>query len=269
MELNRIEEEVILLSAIKGMIDSMVNFEILSLNGTDPDSSIMFASSTHQSFFNIVLVDFLSMTDSRAPVRRTTYLGALTSISENPCFNICNSIEPLRLATQDFVDWLRQKVEVDIWLPSIDTQTPLKIERLDFLKMCGDISKHNFLRSVGVAEHLKKTLEESGIPIDTDDALLSLGDFYGRFHTDILGYHASTIAEFLNNIRWGIYDYLQPEFQRSIVWDKDNPPMYRYTYPEGVSTKLAQECYWGLMNEVRRQPYMRRFQVTRWLKLRY
>src|SRR5215218_1142153 len=44
------------------------------------------------------------------------------------------------------------------------------------------------------------------------DALLALADFYEKFHTDILNYHASTIAEFLNNIRWGIYEYLQPEF---------------------------------------------------------
>jgi hypothetical protein len=254
MKLNRIEEEVILLAAIKAMVDSMVNFEILSLNGADPDSSIMFSSSTHQSLFNIVLVDFLSKTDSRAPVKQTTYLGALKCISASPCFNIRNSIEPLRLAAQDFVDCLKQKVEVDIWLPSIGTQAPIKIERLDFLRMCGDISKHNFLRSAGVAQDLKKTLEESGVPIEMEDALLSLGDFYDRFHTDILGYHASSIAEFLNNIRWGIYEYLQPEFQNSIVWDKDNPPMYRYTYPEGVSTKLAQECYWALMNEVRSPP---------------
>ena len=84
MELNRIEEEVILLTAIKGMVDSMVNFEILSLNGSDPDSSIMFTSSTHLSLFNIVLVDFLSKTDSRAPVKQTTYLGALRCIRKAP-----------------------------------------------------------------------------------------------------------------------------------------------------------------------------------------
>lgn len=269
MKLNKTEEEVILLSAINGMINSMVNFEILSLNGMDPDSSVMFATSTHQRFFNIVLVDFLSQTDNRAPIRQTTYLGALRSISETPSFNVSNSIEPLRSATQEFINWLKQEVEVDVWLPLVDKQTPLKIERLDFLKMSGNISKHNFLRSVGVAQRLKKTLEESGTPIEMDDALLSLGDFHSRFHTDILGYHASTIAEFLNNIRWGIFDYLQPEFRRSIVYDKDNPPAYRYTYPEGVSTKLAQECYWELMNDVRHEPYVRRFQVTRWLKLRY
>ena len=269
MKLKRIEEEVIFLTAIYEIIDSMLNLEILSLNGSDPDCSIVFKSSTHMSFFNIVLVDFLSTTDNRAPVRRTSYLDALCFISEDPSFSIRNSIEQLRLATKDFVDWLQQTVEVDIWLPSMDTKTTLKISRLTFLKMCGNISKHNFLRSAGVAKDVQKTLAESGISMEMDDALLSLHDFHGRFHSDILGYHGSTIAEFLNNIRWGIYDYLQPEFQSSIIWDKGDPLTYRYTYQEGVSTKLAQECYWRLMNDVRRQPNMRKFQVTRWLRIRY
>lgn len=57
-----------------------------------------------------------------------------------------------------------------------------------------------------------------------DEAALALEDFYRWFHDDILNYHASTIAEFLNNIRWGIYEYLQPEFQRSIVWESREPP---------------------------------------------
>jgi hypothetical protein len=269
MEFNKIEEEIILLKAIKEIIDSMVNFEVLSLNGTDPDSSIMFSSMTHQSFFNIILVDFLSKTDKKAPIKQTSYLGGLRSISKNPSFDIDNSIESLKLATQEFVHWLEQKVEVAVWLPSIEANTTLKISRISFLKMCGDISKHNFLRAVGVADELKDALSQSGVTIHIDDALLALADFYERFHTDILNYHGSTIAEFLNNLRWGIYEYLQPEFRRSIIWEAGNPPMYRYTYPDGVVTNLAKNCYWELMNEVRIQPFMRRFQVTRWLKLRY
>ncbi len=67
--------------------------------------------------------------------------------------------------------------------------------------------------------------------------MLALGDFYERFHTDILNYHSSTIAEFLNNIRWGIYEYLQPEFRRSIVWEESNPRKYRYTVVSRISSR--------------------------------
>jgi hypothetical protein len=42
------------------IIDSMVNFETLELKGQDPDSEISFPTSTHQKFFNVLLVDFLS-----------------------------------------------------------------------------------------------------------------------------------------------------------------------------------------------------------------
>lgn len=269
MTLSKIEEEVIFLKAIKEIIDSIVNFEVLALGGNDPDSQISFHSITHQRFFNIVLVDFLSRTDKRSPVNQTSYLGALKAISENPSFNVEYSITLLGEATHAFVEWLEQEVEIQIWLPSIDKETILKIQRITFLKMCGDISKHNFLRNPGTAEDLKDALGRSGILIELDDALLALSDFYERFHTDILNYHGSTIAEFLNNIRWGIYEYLQPEFHRSIVWESHNPPNYRYTYPDGIVSRFARECYWEIMNEVRMPPYIRRFQVTKWLKLRY
>jgi hypothetical protein len=265
--LSDIEEEVILLKAIDELIDSMVNFEMLSLKGTDPDSSILFESMTHQRFFNIVLVDFLSRTDRKGPIKRTSYLGGLRYISKNPSFNVNNSVALLREATDQFANWLEQEFEVDVWLPSIDTQTKVKLSRLIFIKICGDISKHNFLRSMGPAEDLREILANSGVSITLDDALPALADFYQWFHTDILNYHSSAIAEFLNNIRWGIYEYLQPEFKQSIVWER--PPMYRFTYPLGLASKLAKQCYWELMNEIRSPPYVRRFVVTEWLKLRY
>src|SRR5947209_20495276 len=119
MPLNDVEEEVILLKAVWELIDSMVNFEMLQLLGQDPDSSIMFETMTHQRFFNIILVDFLSVTDKRAFIRQTSYLGALKKISASPNFDVNNSVAPLSKATNEFSDWLNQEIEVHkIWLPS-------------------------------------------------------------------------------------------------------------------------------------------------------
>jgi hypothetical protein len=270
MDLSRIEQEVIILNAVKKLIDSMVNYEIMSLVGDDPDTNILFNSITHQKFFNIVLVDFLSSTDRKAPLKQTSYLGGMKDISEEPCFNVGNSIKPLREATLKFIDWLEQEVEVyNVWLPSIDKQITFSIPRIKFLKMCGNISKHNFLRSVGVSEELRKVLAENGASVTMEESLLALSDFYERFHSDIMNYHSSTIAEFLNNIRWGIYEYMQPEFRRSIVWEDGNPLKYRFILPDAVTSQFAKECYWDLMNEVRSAPYMRKFTVTKLLKLRY
>jgi hypothetical protein len=105
--------------------------------------------------------------------------------------------------------------------------------------------------------------------LSLDEAVLALEDFYERFHTDILNYHGSTIAEFLNGIRWGVHEYLLPEFRRSFTPRGGDPTRYEYLYPDGVSTKLGKALYWDLMNRVRGRPYLERFQVTRHLKLRY
>jgi len=132
-----IEEEVILLKAVKEHIDSMVNFELFKILGSDPDCQISFKSMTHQKFFNIVLVDFLSRTDRRAPIKQTSYLGALKSISNAPSFDVGHSVSLLAESTRGFADWLEQEVEVKTWFPSINKETVLKISRLSFLKMCG------------------------------------------------------------------------------------------------------------------------------------
>jgi hypothetical protein len=261
------EQEVVFLKAINELIHSMVNFEILDLSGVDPDSQIRFKTITHQRFFNIALVDFLSITDKRAPVEKSSYLGALRRIASQPTFSIDDSVATLRSATLAFVSWLEGEVDVDVWLSSIDVQTTLHMPRVKFLKMCGDISKHNFLRSVGVAEDLQNALEKDGKQVTLEFALLELDNFYQRFHYDVLNYHSSTIAEFLNNIRWGIFEYLQPEFHRSFVWLERS--RYRFTYPDNIGNEFARHYYWNLMNEVRSPPYVRRFEVTKWLKLRY
>ena len=83
-----------------------------------------------------------------------SFLGALTAVCGSPSFEFAGSAATLSQATAEFVAWLNQKANVDIWLSSIGAEGELQILRLDFLKMCGDISEHNFLRSVSVAAPL-------------------------------------------------------------------------------------------------------------------
>ncbi len=254
--LTDIESEVVLLKAVTEIIDSIVNFEMLELTGQDPNTVIVFPSSTHQKLFSVLLVDFLSVTDRQAPISQTSYLGGLRSIAGRPAFDFRSTIEPLRAATAEFVRWLEEEVEVGIWLPSMSVETNLKLSRLAFIKMCGHISKHNFLRAIGVVHELRDALARSGVAVSVEDALAAMPDFYERFHTDILNYHSSTIAEFLNNIRWAIHEYLQPELHRSFIRVVGDPPTYRYAYPDKVKAQFARDCYWNLMNEVKQPPYV-------------
>lgn len=271
MKFNNTEKEVIFLKATKGLIDDMVNYEVVKLLGNNPHSEVHFNSMTHRKYFNIILLDFLSCSDKKVLGEQLSYLRALQSICKFPNFNKNNSINSLTLSTEEFIDWLEKEVLVEkIWLPSIDIETNLSIKRIEFIKICGNISKHNFSRLSGVVRELIEIFKRNKIALKDEDALLILGEFYEWFHTDIFTYHSSAIAEFLNNIRWGIYEYLQHEFQQSIVYEgTEQPQRYRYTYPKEINNNFAKNCYWDLMNEVRSKPYMNKFQVTHYLKMRY
>lgn len=264
-----IETEVIYLKAINESIDSMVNYEILQLSIRKGEGQASFRTAVHQRFFNIILVDFLSKPADKFAGKRNSCLDALTEICESPVFNRGNSVRSLRRAVRAFRKWVEREIKVKAWLPSIELQTTIRIQRQQFIRICGDISKHNFSRLSRRVGDLKKILSSSGVEISDNDGLLMIEDFYERFHTDIFNYHGSRIVELLNEIRWGIHEYLQPEFKRSIVYEEASPPMYRYTYPEGVNTEFAKNCYWGLMNEVRANPYVERFKTYSILKRRY
>ena len=271
MKFNATEREVIFLKAVKELIDGMVNFEIGKVIGSNPHSQFQFCSMTHQKSFNIILVDFLSCSDKKVLGEQSSYLSALKSICNSPKFNQNNSINSLSKYVDEFSTWLEQEVIVEkVWLPSIELEIDLSIKRVEFIKICGNISKHNFSRLSGVVIELQTIFERNNTTLDEDEALVIIDEFYKWFHDDIFSYHSSAIAEFLNNIRWGIYEYLLPEYQQSIVYETDeHPRRYRYTYPDKVRKKFAKTCYWGLMNEIRSRPYIEKFQVTKYLKMRY
>lgn len=96
-----------------------------------------------------------------------------------------------------------------------------------------------------------------------------LPEFYDWFHDNIFSYHSSAIAEFLNNIRWGMYDYLRLEFERSFTKDNPSSIAYRFDIPEECKHYVPKTMYWDLMNAVRSPPYMPRFAITKYLKMRY
>ena len=271
MKFNTTEREVIFLKAVKELIDEMVNFEIGEIIGNDPHSQFQFSSMIHRKFFNIILVDFLSCSDKKVLGEQSSYLSALKSICSSPKFEQNNSINNLSEYINEFSDWLEKKVSVEkIWLPSIELETNLSIKRIEFIKICGNISKHNFSRLSGVVKELKTIFRRNNITLDDNKALVIIEEFYEWFHNDIFSYHSSAIAEFLNNIRWGIYEYLQPEFQKSIVYEtEEHPRKYHYTYPDKVNNDFAKTCYWELMNDIRSRPYIKKFQVTDYLKMRY
>ena len=270
-----VDNEVILLCSVYDHIDNMVNFSLLDIYGNDPHSGVRFKDFNYEKLFFILLVDFLSKTDRRGPIRSTTFLNGLSEICNQPQYSVNKSVSELQTTVQNFRSWFNNKFDTEIWMPRPREAINISISRIDAIKMSGNITKHNYLRAIRVAEQLKTIIDKAISPksISLEETLTALPDFYERFPNDILIYHTSTLCEFLNNIRWAIHIYLKPEFDRSIRYFPKLYPgdikKYDYQVPKAITSQYAQSCYWNLMNYVRRGPYMKKFVVTSHLKLRY
>jgi hypothetical protein len=277
-----LEQEIAILYAVWEMIDGMVNYENF-VKFDPPVTTAMIETSVHQRMFNILLVDFLSMPGSykkqmapfglAAPPLKgrptdSTYLFYLRQVCANP--QLGRDASALEKATDDFSDWLEGIAFVpDVWLPPLGKPINLTVQRMTFLKICGNIVKHNFSRLQSDAQKIQKVLRDNGRRVKEETIYEILPTFKEWFHDNILNYHLSTLAEFLNNIRWAIYEYLQPHFQKSLVWQGGAPPRYHFKVPSKLRRVAVRGLYWGLMSMELRKPFFPRFTVDPILKLRY
>ena len=147
----------------------------------------------------------------------------------------------------------------------------IKISCDKYLRICGDISKHKFLRLNKTAEKLQVVINNSGGDITLSDAYRTMDYFYEWFHQDFFHLHLTVIAQMINDVAWAIYFYLSPEFTRSYTRDdkkseKMNAEIYFYTYPADVTTDLGRHFYWDLMNEIRAKPYVQPFVTATYFK---
>ena len=112
-----LENEVILLRAVYDHIGEMVNYSLMDVCGTEPNSMIRFKDMNHKKLFFILLVDFLSKTDKRGPLKQTIFLRGLVDICNNPQFSIDQSERNLKMSVNAFKCWLDEEILVDIWMP--------------------------------------------------------------------------------------------------------------------------------------------------------
>ncbi|WP_051953593.1 hypothetical protein [Methylocapsa aurea] len=273
-----LECEVIILKAVTDLIDDMVNYEIFRKFSSTSDMSLVFKTPTHQRLFNVLLIDMLSkpkndhlglpVFPADASGSAGTFLHYLRLIGQNPRLNVVGAA--LADPVEVFATWLDAECHVEkVWLGAINIETTIRVSRISFIKICGDIAKHSFPRMSVNARRIKKLLADNGHQIDIEQAYLAMPDFYQWFHTNIFAYHSSAIGEFLNNIRWGIYDYLTPEFVRSYRKTEATSLSYSFDYPNNCTSYLARAMYWELMNWSRSTPYMPRFEVMKYLKMLY
>jgi len=271
------EQEAIVLYAVCDMIDEMVNFEMFKSIVKFENTNLLFKTSSNARLFNILLADFLSAPSrGRNPaalpfdlpkihkdkkLSDTCFLYYLELIVAKPAF--AGDIAPLRKAVSGFKHWLDTECFVpNVWLSSIGIEVGIRAARFTLLKICGNIAKHNFSRLNVTVSEIREILAYSGQDVDEQQAFIALQCFYARFHDGFFIYHSSTIAEYLNNIRWAIHRYLEPQLVGA-------DPRYSFTYPESVEQPLARGMYWDLMTRVMRQPNFPEFSVSGSLKAQY
>jgi hypothetical protein len=283
MAFNRTEQEAITLNAVWSMVDEMVNFAIfMPLGDRRKDTNLMPRTTDTRRLFHILLGDFLSPLirkgkrglpfDLPAPARDArpsdlTFLFYLRTVCDDP--QLSSIPAQLRDPVEAFSTWLEADTHIEkVWLPSIGVELDLTINRITWLKICSDIGKHSFARLEPNVAKIVRILSEHGKEIDEGMGYAVLPEFWEWFHEHLFAYHLSTIAEFLNNIRWGIFEYLQPEFTRAYHVTSHDPrvPSYAFHVPAEVTAPIARTMYWDLMNLARSAPYFPKFTTTHSLK---
>lgn len=284
--MNDTEREAIILNSAWEMIDGMVNWAVFVKTDRSEPSNLMFQTSAHARLFVILLGDFLSEirafkgepvplglkpVPSNARPSDLTFLFHLRQVCAEP--KLGTDTTGLSEAVEEFAIWLEGEfTATEVNLHTIDVVADLRVTRYRYIKMSGDMAKHNLARLATNVAHLRKLLEQAGHPVSEQEAYLAVETFFEWFHQDIFIHHSSQIGEFLNNIRWAIYDYLQPEFRRSFhVPAKSTAefPMYSYRVPSAIDEPVAVAMYWDAMNRSRSQPYVQRFVIPDYMKHRY
>ncbi len=176
------------------------------------------------------------------------------------------SIEALAAATGALSAWLHAVTPFRLWLPSLDLEAKLEIPRLDYLDVAGNQSKHNLSRLTGVSRRIQRALADHGHEVSIAQIPLALEDFQEHLQEDYFIYYGTWPGELLNNIRWGLQDYLLPAFRASYTLNSEEEGRCAYRYPESIRADAAQAWFWRLMNNVRRGPLFKRFSEAHYLR---
>ena len=271
-----LDREIVTLAAVWDLIDSMVHYGHFESNHRIENTELMFKTREASKLFLIILADFLSLPRdgtfglTKPPSKGSmgdTYLGHLQCVVEKP--QLDGDYTLLASSTKAFADWLDGVAVVEnVWLPSIEREGTLRVRRMDYLKICGTISKHGFTRLGRIVHDIRMILADNGTDIDEGQSYLIIPEFQEWFQHNIFIASSTQIAWHLNEIRWAIYKYLLSEFHRAYMPTEtiQGLQMYKYDVPPEITNPLIKSIYWELMNDVRSRPYFPRFTIDRYTR---
>lgn len=274
-----LDREIITLAAVWDLIDSMVHYGHFMKEHKIENTYLMFQTREASKLFLIILADFLSLPrngtfgltkPTSIGSMGNTYLGYLKRVVDDPQFTGDHTL--LRSSLKNFAEWLDGFAVVEnVWLPSIEREGTLRVLRMDYLKICGTISKHGFTRLGDIVGKIRKILAENGTDIDEGQSYLVIPEFQEWFQDNIFIASSTQVAWHLNEVRWGIYEYLSSEFRRAYTPTVviQGAQMYTYDIPSEVTDPLIRSIYWNLMNGVRSPPYFPRFTMNSYMRELY
>ena len=190
--MNEVEREIIILNSAWEMINDMVNWSVFVKHDRVDQIIMRFSTGGHGRLFAILLTDFLSevrafnrdpiplgllVPPSNARPADRTFLFHLRQVCTNPMLG--EDVTELNDAVEKFAAWLETKfVAKGVNLTVIDIVADLRVTRYRYIKMCGDIGKHNLARLSANVGHLRDLLAASGHQVSEQDAYLAIQSFY-------------------------------------------------------------------------------------------
>lgn len=270
MPYNAAEQEAIgLCIALEGL-NQIVNRAILDLRNVEAypeESEVRFATRQHQQLFLIRLLDFVKEGGAASLTGvNGSCLAVLKAACQTRAFERDDSARLLVNATDTMDAWLSERTQFSLWLPTLDIQADLNVPRVDFLYITGNQVKHNLSRLTGVSREIVRMLAEHGHQVPEELVPLALDDFREHLQEHYFNYYGTWLAELLNEVRWGLHEYLLPTFAWSYTRDAADEILYSYQYPASLTAEIPRQWFWRLMNHVRQRPYLPRFKGAHYMK---
>ena len=250
-----------------GDIANHALLELTDISSFPGEAEVRFPSRAHQQLFLARLLDFAKETgDESLTGVKGSCLSVLQAACESRCFDQSNSVAFLEKPTAALVDWLAAKTPLKLWLPSLNLEVTLNVPRIEFLYISGNQAKHNLSRLTALSKRIRSLLSDHGHDVTLEQVPLALDDFQEHLQEDYFSYYGTWLVELLNNVRWGLQEYLLPTFKVSLKRVPDDDIRYMYEYPAAIVNLVPRAWFWRLMNNVRAGPSLKRFEGAHYLK---
>lgn len=255
--------------ALEG-IDDIVNHALLDLTDVSAypgEIEVRYKSHVHQQIFLVRLLDFVKEGgDFSLTGIEGSCLDVLIAACDRKAFDSDGSVSALRDAVDALTSWINAETTFRMWLPTLQIDATLTVSRMEFLFIVGNHVKHNLSRLTVVSKRVVKLLERNGYSVELEQVPLALDDFREHLQEDYFVYYGTWLTELFNNVRWGLQDYLNPAFQRAYSKVPGEDLRYQYNFPDSITSPVSRVWFCRLMNNLRKEPYLKRFTGVRYMK---